>query len=86
MTVEPGDLFFSDLQDYVERTFAHVAESRGLAFNLNLSPGLPPSIYTDAFTVHSDGGNQTVTLTAIVAPPPNVTITPLHTDLVDPFW
>ena len=48
VTVEVGELTFSDLQDYVERTFGHVAESRGLRFSLTLSPDLPKGIHTDA--------------------------------------
>ncbi|MBA3935965.1 MAG: HAMP domain-containing protein [Planctomycetes bacterium] len=48
VTVEAGDLQFSDLQDYVERTFTHVAESRGLVFGLDLDAQLPRSLYTDA--------------------------------------
>ena len=38
-------------------------------------------VYDDQFTVHSDGGNQTVSLTAAVAKPPHVTITPARFDL-----
>ena len=38
-------------------------------------------VYDDQFTVHSDGGNQTVGLTAVVARPPHVTITPAKFDL-----
>src|SRR5207237_1698414 len=37
-----------DLQDYVERTFRHVAEARKLAFDVELAAHLPRAIYTDA--------------------------------------
>ncbi|HET6164104.1 MAG TPA: response regulator, partial [Planctomycetota bacterium] len=48
VTVDPEELLFSDLQDYVERTFRHVAESRGLDFSIEVDPRMPRSIYTDA--------------------------------------
>ncbi len=48
VTVEVGELTFSDLQDYVERTFGHVAESRGLVFSFKLDASLPKSMYTDS--------------------------------------
>jgi signal transduction histidine kinase/CheY-like chemotaxis protein len=47
VTVEASDLPFSDLRDYVERTFIHVAESRNLAFNIELDEELPKTIHTD---------------------------------------
>ncbi|XXY27243.1 HAMP domain-containing protein [Sorangium sp. So ce233] len=46
--VDVGELSFSDLQDYVERTFSHVAESKKLEFELNFAQNLPQVIYTDA--------------------------------------
>ncbi|MBA3683816.1 MAG: HAMP domain-containing protein [Planctomycetes bacterium] len=48
VTVEAGDLQFGDLQDYVLRTFRHVAENKGLAFQIHLDPSLPKSIHTDS--------------------------------------
>jgi CheY-like chemotaxis protein/signal transduction histidine kinase/HAMP domain-containing protein len=48
VTVDPEELLFSDLHDYVERTFRHVAESRGLDFSIEVDPHVPRSIYTDA--------------------------------------
>jgi hypothetical protein len=39
--------------------------------------------YTGQFTIHSDGGDQTVALTAIVAAPARVSITPPSFDLGD---
>jgi signal transduction histidine kinase len=48
VTVDPEELLFSDLHDYVERTFRHVAESRGLDFSIEVDPHMPRSIYTDA--------------------------------------
>jgi HAMP domain-containing protein/signal transduction histidine kinase/DNA-binding response OmpR family regulator len=46
--VDVGELRFSDLQNYVERTFRHVAETKGVAFTIDLSPSLPKSCLTDA--------------------------------------
>jgi len=48
VTVEAGDLILSDLQDYVERTFQHVAEARKLEFNVGLDKDLVRTIRTDA--------------------------------------
>ncbi|MBI3756386.1 MAG: HAMP domain-containing protein, partial [Deltaproteobacteria bacterium] len=48
VTVEACDLALSDLQDYVERTFRHVADSKRLKLLLNFSPDLPANIQTDA--------------------------------------
>jgi hypothetical protein len=38
---------FSNLRDYVDQTFRQVAEEKGLTFNVELDPELPPSIDTD---------------------------------------
>ena len=47
MAVEPGEVRFLDLMDYVHRNFRHVAESKGLDFNVELGAGLPRTIFTD---------------------------------------
>jgi len=49
-TVTPDlqDDTFANVSAQVERAFRHVAESRGLGFGVELAPGLPPSLYTDA--------------------------------------
>jgi len=47
VTVEASELPFADLREYIDRTFAHVAESRGLDFMVSLSEKLPKSLYTD---------------------------------------
>jgi CheY-like chemotaxis protein/HAMP domain-containing protein len=47
VTVEVGDLAFSDLTEFVERTFKHVAESRQLAFKIEIDPALPKAVQTD---------------------------------------
>ncbi len=47
VSVDISELPFGDLHDYVERTFRHVAESKGLDFSIMLTPGLPKAIETD---------------------------------------
>jgi CheY-like chemotaxis protein/HAMP domain-containing protein len=48
VTIDPEEILFADLHDYVERTFRHVAEQRGLDFSIHVSEGMSRSIYTDA--------------------------------------
>jgi CheY-like chemotaxis protein len=48
VVVDVGEMWFAELHSFVERTFNHVAESRGLAFAIDLQPDLPRSIQTDA--------------------------------------
>src|SRR5262249_4071890 len=46
--VDVGELRFAELHASVERTFRHVAESRGVAFAIDLHPELPRAVQTDA--------------------------------------
>jgi len=48
VTVEVGEVTFADLHDYVARTFQHMAEQKGLRFDVELDQGLPRSMQTDA--------------------------------------
>ncbi len=48
MDVELGGVRFTDLQDYVSRTFRHVADAKGLDLGIELESSLPISIHTDA--------------------------------------
>ncbi|MGN6135512.1 MAG: response regulator, partial [Aureliella sp.] len=48
VVVDIGELRFSDLQDYLERTFRHVAESKGIGFSIDLASELPSAIFTDS--------------------------------------
>ncbi|HYF52053.1 MAG TPA: response regulator, partial [Planctomycetota bacterium] len=48
VVVDIGDLRFDELQDQVERTFRHVAETKRLDFKVGLDPKLPKLITTDA--------------------------------------
>jgi signal transduction histidine kinase/DNA-binding response OmpR family regulator/HAMP domain-containing protein len=48
VVVDVGELRFGDLNSYVERTFRHVAEAKGLGFAIELEPQLPKSMLTDS--------------------------------------
>jgi CheY-like chemotaxis protein/signal transduction histidine kinase/HAMP domain-containing protein len=48
ITVEPSEVAFVDLRDYVEQNFRHVAAQKGLGFEIELDARLPRSINTDA--------------------------------------
>jgi HAMP domain-containing protein/signal transduction histidine kinase/CheY-like chemotaxis protein len=48
VVLDIGDVRFSDLHNYVERTFRHVAENRGVEFLVELDPLLPRSLTTDS--------------------------------------
>ena len=48
VTVDVDELALSDLKDYVERGFQHVAENRKLGFTVELDSDLPKTIHTDA--------------------------------------
>src|SRR4030095_4805941 len=47
MTVDVGALRFSDLREFVERTFRQVGDKKGLEFQINLDGALPGVIHTD---------------------------------------
>src|SRR5712671_1339718 len=48
VTVDIAALRFQELEDYVERTFRHVAEAKGLQFDIDMDPELPTSMFTDS--------------------------------------
>jgi HAMP domain-containing protein/signal transduction histidine kinase/CheY-like chemotaxis protein len=48
VTVDIAALRFHDLQDYVQRTFRHVAEAKGLEFKIESDPELPSNMFTDS--------------------------------------
>ncbi|MFN2386630.1 MAG: response regulator, partial [Thermoanaerobaculia bacterium] len=48
VVVDVGEVQLGDLIDYVERTFRHVAEVKGVEFQLEPGRGVPPTISTDA--------------------------------------
>ncbi|HEX4780400.1 MAG TPA: response regulator, partial [Usitatibacter sp.] len=46
--VDVGEVRLDELQRFVERTFRHVAETKGLSFDIRMDPHLSKSISTDA--------------------------------------
>ena len=48
VVVDVGEVQLGDLMDYVERTFRHVAEAKGVEFQLEPGRGVPPTVSTDA--------------------------------------
>jgi len=48
VAVDIGELRLADLRSYVERTFRHVAESKGLDFRIDVDPAVPRSMFTDS--------------------------------------
>jgi signal transduction histidine kinase/DNA-binding response OmpR family regulator/HAMP domain-containing protein len=48
VVLDISELRFADLLNYVERTFRHVAESKGVGFELELDPQLPKTLFTDS--------------------------------------
>src|SRR5438094_466508 len=48
VAVDIGELRLPDLENYVERTFRHVAEAKGVEFDLRFDAHLPASLHTDS--------------------------------------
>jgi HAMP domain-containing protein/signal transduction histidine kinase/CheY-like chemotaxis protein len=48
VTVDVSEVRFRELQDYVDRTFRHVAEAKGVDFNIELDDNLPRHMLTDS--------------------------------------
>src|SRR6202035_4138510 len=48
VVVDASEVRFNELADYVERTFRHVAQAKGLDFDIQLDPTLPRSFVTDS--------------------------------------
>jgi HAMP domain-containing protein/signal transduction histidine kinase/CheY-like chemotaxis protein len=47
VTVDIEEVRFNELGDYVDRTFRHVAEAKGLDFEIDVDPELPRNMFTD---------------------------------------
>jgi signal transduction histidine kinase/CheY-like chemotaxis protein/HAMP domain-containing protein len=52
VTLEISELPLLELQDTLRRGFGHVADQKGVAFSVELAPGLPPTIATDPGRLH----------------------------------
>jgi len=48
VTVDVGEVRFAEMKQNLERTFTHVAENKGLGFEIDTDENLPSAIYTDA--------------------------------------
>jgi signal transduction histidine kinase/CheY-like chemotaxis protein len=48
VVVDVGEMWFVDLHSFVERTFNHLAEAKGLEFGIHLQTDLPRAMHTDA--------------------------------------
>jgi len=48
VALEIGEARFSDLQVFLEQTFRHIADSKGVGFEISLGRGLPAAITTDS--------------------------------------
>jgi HAMP domain-containing protein/signal transduction histidine kinase/CheY-like chemotaxis protein len=47
MAVDLDQVFLTDIQEYVNRTFRHVAEEKSLEFEIEINPSAPKTVYTD---------------------------------------
>jgi signal transduction histidine kinase/DNA-binding response OmpR family regulator/HAMP domain-containing protein len=47
MVVEPGEVRFADLREYVSKTFRHVADGKGLDLRIEVDRNLPELLTTD---------------------------------------
>jgi CheY-like chemotaxis protein/HAMP domain-containing protein/GAF domain-containing protein len=47
MEIHPTEVLLADVKDHVRRSFAALAEQKGLEFSIRLDPDLPQSIVTD---------------------------------------
>ena len=48
MQIEVSSVFISEIENYIEQTFRHVAESKNLDFNIDIGADVPEVIETDA--------------------------------------
>ncbi|MBI4056392.1 MAG: response regulator [Elusimicrobia bacterium] len=48
ITIEPSEVRFTEIHDYVERGFRQVAQEKGLEFTIELDPNLPKAVRTDS--------------------------------------
>ena len=48
VTIEIDEVLFSDLREFVDRTFRHVADDKGLVFEIDVEEGLPFLLATDS--------------------------------------
>jgi CheY-like chemotaxis protein len=47
MPIVPREFRLGDVRDYLEQTFRHVADQKGLSFEVQMAPSLPETVFTD---------------------------------------
>jgi len=47
MPIDPHTFPLEEVRDYLERTFRHIAEQKGLAFGVTTDPSLPTTMFSD---------------------------------------
>jgi len=47
MPIDPKQIYLPEVQDYVERTFRHMADQKGLNFQIVMDPLVPRTMFTD---------------------------------------
>src|SRR5690606_8784915 len=48
VTIEIDEVLFADLREFVDRTFHHVADDKGIEFEIEMGDNLPPLLATDS--------------------------------------
>jgi hypothetical protein len=48
VTLDVGEVRFEEMRQTMERTFRHVAEGKGVTFNIEIDPRVPEGVQTDA--------------------------------------
>jgi HAMP domain-containing protein/CheY-like chemotaxis protein/signal transduction histidine kinase len=48
VTLDVGEMQFEEMRQTMERTFRHVAEGKGVSFNIEIDPAVPEAVRTDA--------------------------------------
>ncbi|MEY2495394.1 MAG: hypothetical protein QOJ45_1886 [Verrucomicrobiota bacterium] len=48
VTIDVGEVRFEEMRQTMERTFRHVAEGKGVSFNIDIAPSVPEAVRTDA--------------------------------------
>jgi signal transduction histidine kinase/HAMP domain-containing protein/AmiR/NasT family two-component response regulator len=47
MPIDPRTFPLDDIREYIEQTFRHVADQKGLSFEVQMDDGLPPAMFSD---------------------------------------
>lgn len=47
MPIDPKAFPLTEIKEYLEQTFQHVADQKKLTFEISMAPGLPQNVFTD---------------------------------------